>query len=77
MAVAGAGSTPLRIRGAEDVLVGNNGTAEVFNAAAARVPEEVEPFADLKGSEAYRREMARVFVRRALDDAWSRVKENH
>ncbi len=77
VAVAGAGSTPLRIRGAEEVLVGNNGTDEVFDAAAARVPGEVQPFADLQGSEAYRREMARVFVRRALDDAWSRVKENH
>ena len=77
VAVAGAGPTPLRIHGAEEVLVGNNGSDEVFDAAAARVPDEVEPFADLKGSEAYRREMARVFVRRALDDAWSRVKENH
>jgi len=77
VAVAGAGPTPLRIRGAEEVLVGNNGTDEVFDAAAARVPEEVQPFSDLQGSEAYRREMARVFVRRALDDAWSRVKENH
>jgi len=77
VAVAGAGPTPLRIRGAEEFLVGNNGTDEVFDAAAARVPGEVQPFADLQGSEAYRREMARVFVRRALDDAWSRVKENH
>ncbi|MFB3108732.1 MAG: xanthine dehydrogenase family protein subunit M [Candidatus Binatia bacterium] len=77
VAVAGAGPTPLRIRGAEEVLVGNNGTDEVFDAAAARVPGEVQPFADLQGSEAYRREMARVFVRRALDDAWSRLKENH
>ena len=77
VAVAGAGPTPLRIRGAEEVLVGNNGTDEVFDAAAARVPGEVQPFSDLQGSEAYRREMARVFVRRALDDAWSRVKENH
>ena len=77
VAVAGAGPTPLRIRGAEEVLVGNNGTDEVFDAAAARVPGEVQPFGDLQGSEAYRREMARVFVRRALDDAWSRVKENH
>jgi len=77
VAVAGAGPTPLRIRGAEEVLVGNNGTHEVFDAAAARVPGEVQPFADLQGSEAYRREMARVFVRRALDDAWSRVEKNH
>lgn len=74
VAVSGVGSTPLRIRGAEETLVGNNGRAEVLDAAAARVPNEVQPISDLKGSEAYRREMARVFVRRALEDAWSMVK---
>jgi carbon-monoxide dehydrogenase medium subunit len=67
----------LRIRGAEETLVGNNGGAEVLDAAAARVPDEVQPISDLKGSEAYRREMSRVFVRRALDDAWSRIKESN
>ncbi|MFQ5916367.1 MAG: FAD binding domain-containing protein [Candidatus Binatia bacterium] len=75
VAVSGAGSTPLRIRGAEETLVGNNVKTEVLDAAAARVPDEVQPISDLKGSEAYRREMARVFVRRALEDAWSMVKE--
>ncbi|MEE9549652.1 MAG: xanthine dehydrogenase family protein subunit M [Candidatus Binatia bacterium] len=75
VAVSGAGSTPLRIRGAEETLVGNNVKAEVLDAAAARVPDEVQPISDLKGSEAYRREMAQVFVRRALEDAWSMVKE--
>lgn len=77
VAVSGASPMPMRIRSAEEVLVGNKTSAQVLDAAAARVPEEVEPFADLKGSEAYRREMARVYVRRALDDAWSRLKEDH
>jgi CO/xanthine dehydrogenase FAD-binding subunit len=75
VAVSGAGATPLRIRGAEETLVGNNVKTEVLDAAAARVPDEVQPISDLKGSEAYRREMARVFVRRVLEDAWSMVKE--
>ena len=74
VAVSGAGATPLRIRGAEEALMGNDGRAEVLDAAAARVRDEVEPITDLKGSEAYRREMARVFVRRALEDAWSMIK---
>lgn len=76
VAVSGAGPKPLRIGGAEEVLVGNIVTAQVLDAAAARVPGEVEPIGDLKGSEAYRREMAKVFVRRALEDAWSMAKEN-
>lgn len=75
VAVSGAGSKPLRMHGAEKLLLGNRLSAEALDAAAARVPDEVEPFSDLKGSEAYRREMAKVFVRRALEDAWSMVKE--
>lgn len=76
VAVSGAGAKALRIPGAEEVLVGEIGSAQVLDAAAARVPGEVEPIGDLKGSEAYRREMAKVFVRRALEDAWSMAKEN-
>ncbi len=76
VAVSGAGSTPLRIRGAEETLGGNTIEAEVLDAAAARVPDEVQPISDLKGSEAYRREMAQVFVRRALEDAWFMIKES-
>ncbi len=71
VAVSGAGETPLRIRGAERVLVGSNGSREALDAAAAQVPSEVAPVSDLKGSESYRRQMARVFVRRALADAWA------
>jgi len=52
-------------------LVGKGGSGDRFDEAAARVPDEVRPVSDQRGSEAYRRDMARVFVRRALDDAWS------
>jgi CO/xanthine dehydrogenase FAD-binding subunit len=75
VAVSGAGPTSLRIRGAEEALVGKDISAGALDKAAARVPDEVHPISDLKGSEAYRREMARVFVRRALGDAWSMIKE--
>lgn len=71
IAVSGVGPKPLRIHKAEEALVGQVGSGKVFQEAAARVPDEVRPVGDQKASEAYRREMARVFVRRALDDAWS------
>lgn len=75
VAVSGAGSKPLRIPAAEKILVGSDGSAAALDDAAARVPAEVDPISDLKGSEAYRREMARVFVRRALGDAWTMAEE--
>ncbi|MBI1998057.1 MAG: xanthine dehydrogenase family protein subunit M [Deltaproteobacteria bacterium] len=73
VAVSGGGPKPLRIHQAEQALVGQEGNGKVFEEAAACVPDTVRPLADQKGSEAYRREMARVFVRRALDDAGSRA----
>ncbi|MBI3064225.1 MAG: xanthine dehydrogenase family protein subunit M [Deltaproteobacteria bacterium] len=73
VAVSGGGPKPLRIHQAEQALVGQEGNGKVFEEAASCVPDTVRPLADQKGSEAYRREMARVFVRRALDDAGSRA----
>ena len=77
VAVSGAGPKALRIHKAEQALVGQEGNGNVFQEAAACVPDAIDPPADQKASKAYRREMAKVFVRRALDDAWSmtRVKE--
>jgi CO/xanthine dehydrogenase FAD-binding subunit len=76
VAVGGAGPKPLRIRGAEKALVGSDGGADALAAAAACVPDEVDPTGDFKGNEAYRRAMARVFVRRSLDQAWAMAKRS-
>jgi CO/xanthine dehydrogenase FAD-binding subunit len=75
VAVAGAGPTALRIRGTEEVLRGGDGSPDNLEDAASKVPGEVAPIPDQKGSEAYRREMAKVFVRRTLDDAWAMARE--
>ena len=74
IAVSGGGPKPLRIHRAEEALVGQQGNGKVFDEAAACVPDAVRPMGDQKASEAYRREMARVFVRRALEDAWSMMR---
>jgi 2-furoyl-CoA dehydrogenase FAD binding subunit len=74
VAVSGGGPKPLRIYKAEQALVGQDGNDKVFQEAAACVPDALHPLADQKASEAYRREMARVFVRRALNDAWSNMR---
>ena len=68
-----AGTTPVRARPAEDVLRGRELTEEVFRAAAETVPDAVDPLDDFRGSADYKREMAGVFVRRALAQALSNV----
>jgi CO/xanthine dehydrogenase FAD-binding subunit len=59
---------------AERALVGQSGTPALFEAAAAAAAARLDPPADVHGSGAYRREIARVLVERALAEAWSRAR---
>ena len=64
-----AGGTPVRAVAAEDVLRGQEPSDEAIQAAADTVPDAVDPLDDFRGSADYKREMAGVFVRRALSQA--------
>lgn len=64
-----AGSTPVRAKGAESVLRGQELSLESIREAAATVREDVDPVSDARGSSDYKREMAVVFARRALERA--------
>ena len=64
-----AGPIPIRARAAENLLRGQQLTPDAIRAAADTVPEIVDPLDDLRGSAAYKREMAAVFTRRALTQA--------
>jgi carbon-monoxide dehydrogenase medium subunit len=59
------GSLPLRAGGVEDALRAGSPMAE----AAGRADEGTEPPDDLNASPEYRRHLARVLVRRALETA--------
>ena len=59
------GSAPLRAAGVEDALRSGSGAAD----AAARADEGTEPPSDLNASPEYRRHLAQVLVRRALESA--------
>ena len=71
--LAGAAVTPLRMEEAEAVLRGAKATADVLENAAAVASETCSPLDDTEGSEWYRREMVRVFVRRAAERALARA----
>jgi carbon-monoxide dehydrogenase medium subunit len=66
VAVGGAGPKALRVRAAEQVLVGGPLSADRCREAARRVEEEVDPWDDARGSAAYKRAMARVWAERLL-----------
>ena len=73
VAVAGGAPTPLRSAGAEAALVGQPLGADAFAAAADAAAAEADPDSDLHASADYRRKMVGVFVRRALEEAATRV----
>jgi aerobic carbon-monoxide dehydrogenase medium subunit len=62
-------STPLRATAVEDALRGKPLGAASIAAAAEQAAEGTDPPADLNASEDYKRHLARVLTRRALEDA--------
>ena len=69
VAVSAATERPVRVAGAEAALRGKPATPQAFAAAADAAAQEIETLSDIRGSAAYKREMVRVHVRRALERA--------
>jgi aerobic carbon-monoxide dehydrogenase medium subunit len=63
------GSTPLRATAAEQALRGRGLDAQSIAAAAEQAAEGTDPPADLNASAEYKRHLARVLCRRALEQA--------
>jgi len=76
LAFAGMSDVPVRAGGAEDLLVGEAPSAELFDEAARRATDDMDPPADLHGSSDYRKKVAAALVRRGLraaaDNAYER-----
>ena len=73
--LAGAGATPLRALAAEEVLVGQMPSSDLFAAAGAVAANESDPLEDTEGSAWYRREMIARYVQRAAEAALQRAQE--
>jgi CO/xanthine dehydrogenase FAD-binding subunit len=66
LAYVNAGSTPVRARRAEAVLVGSDLGPEAVDNAVDVMLEEIDPPTDVHATSAYRRQLARVLTRRAV-----------
>jgi len=64
--LTGMGSTPLRAGGLEQAINGRGANDEELRAACARAAEGTNPPQDLNGSPEYRRHLATILTRRAL-----------
>ena len=69
IALGAVGTTAIHATQAEELLRGKPLTEENIRAAAASVKDVVDPLDDYRGSADYKREMAEVFTRRAIQQA--------
>jgi len=75
LAFAGLSDVPVRAAHAEDLLVGERPSAELFDEAASRATDDMDPPADLHGSSDYRKKVAAALVRRGLRAAADNADE--
>lgn len=69
--LTGVGTKPTLASGVAEALTGTDGSAEALAAAADRATDGVTVLEDLYGSEEYKTHLAKVYVRRALEQAMS------
>ena len=74
IALGSVGTTPIRATAAEAVLRGQPLKPDAFREAAEKAKEAVDPLSDFRGSAGYKKEMAGVFVRRALEKALANIR---
>jgi carbon-monoxide dehydrogenase medium subunit len=75
IALGSVGVTPIRATAAEAVLRGQPLKADGFAEAGEKAKEAVDPVSDFRGSAAYKKDMAAVFVRRALEKALADIRQ--
>ena len=66
-------STPVRAPEAEAAIRGQRLTTVLAQEAGGLAQQRTDPISDARGSADYKRAMAAVFVRRALEQAWQRA----
>lgn len=64
--LGGVGPRPMRAAAVDRSLTGQPAEEKLIADAAPLVDDDIDPIDDVRGSAAYKREMARVFTRRAL-----------
>ena len=73
IALASVAPTPVRARGAEAVLEGNEISTDLISKAGDAAVESATPITDVRGSAEYRKELVRVLTRRTLNICLERI----
>lgn len=74
IALGGVAPTPIRAVEAEKIFAGQVITESLIDEAGIKVSQAADPESDYHASAEYRKDMAKVFTRRGLREAWNKVK---
>lgn len=74
IAMGGVGITPLRAFQAEKLLIGSEISDELVEKAAQSAEDECNPISDVRASAEYRKDMIRVYTKRAVKKAIETMK---
>jgi carbon-monoxide dehydrogenase medium subunit len=72
----GVGATPIRVKAAEEALVGQPVAETALEAAAQNAKEGIDPSNDIHATEEYRRAVAATLTKRALRAALQKLGKN-
>ncbi|HMF48302.1 MAG TPA: xanthine dehydrogenase family protein subunit M [Candidatus Saccharimonadales bacterium] len=72
----GVGPTPIRVKAAEDALIGQAAAEPAFEAAAQSAKQGIDPSNDIHASEEYRRAVVATLTKRALRAALQKLGKN-
>lgn len=75
IALSGVVDKPWRERAVEEKLIDQKAAPELFISVAHDVADAIDPGSDIHASAAYRRSLAEVLTRRALNEAWNKAPE--
>jgi CO/xanthine dehydrogenase FAD-binding subunit len=75
IALTGVADRPWRERGVEEKLIGQKASPELFISVGHDVASAIDPGSDIHASAAYRRKLAQVLTRRALNEASSESRK--
>lgn len=73
IALGAVAATPIRAPKAEEVLVGRELTDEVIVKASEEAMNSCDPISDIRASKEYRKDMVRVFTKRAIRQAMEQL----
>ena len=72
----GVGPTPIRVKAAEEALIGQAALEPAFEAAAQSAKQGIDPSNDIHASEEYRRAVVATLTKRALRAALEKLRKN-